>query len=299
MTRTQKWLFAAMCLFLVGAVVFVCGMSALKWNFYKMDATKYTQKEFLLSPEQSLEKVELNVDSFPVRIVAGEEIKLSYYEASDANVSVSFADGVLNVKEDYKYNPFKNGLFNLGRGKHKYVLSVPQGMPIVFGGKSLDLSMTGLQNVAVSLDGGNADLSFTDCTFSDFTVKSKNADITLRRCRGENAAIRATNLDIEVEHCDFTSMQIQSTNADVEIDYGTYGALSVSGTNGDYDIKDLAVHTLSVHATNLDASIRIAGNKEDYTIQSSGKNLPREQTGTTDKSITLSGTNNDVSLRFV
>lgn len=296
--RIKKGLFAGGMVFLLGVLLFVAGMSALDWDFYKLDTTTYTAKNFTPAPEQTVTRVELDVDSFPVTVTVGDALALSYFEAGDSNVSVTCEDGVLKVKEDYTYRFMKNSWFNFGRLKRKYELTLPQGVEIVLVGSSGDVTLNGLQLGDLAVNSANLDLILRDCTFQSLTVESANADIELYNCTGGKVSAEGVNLDFEAQGCAFASLYVKGTNADVELVDVTAPAMEIRGTNADFALENIRTDALTVHGTNLDAHIIINGAKADYTIVTSGRDLPDEQTGATDKRIALSGTDNDVTLRF-
>ena len=203
--------------FLLGVLLFVAGMSALDWDFYKLDTTTYTAKNFTPAPEQTVTRVELDVDSFPVTVTVGDALALSYFEAGDSNVSVTCEDGVLKVKEDYTYRFMKNSWFNFGRLKRKYELTLPQGVEIVLVGSSGDVTLNGLQLGDLAVNSANLDLILRDCTFQSLTVESANADIELYNCTGGKVSAEGVNLDFEAQGCAFASLYVKGTNADVEL----------------------------------------------------------------------------------
>ncbi|MDE6397866.1 MAG: DUF4097 domain-containing protein [Clostridiales bacterium] len=263
-----------------------------------MDTTEYTEKEYVPVADAPITRVELDVDSFPVVITQGEEAKLTYYEATDATVEITCADGVLKIKEDYSFNLLKHSWFQLGRWKHKYVLTLPNGIDLTLTGKSGDFTVRDASDINLVIDVANADIAFVNCGITQLDIKATNADVELTNCTGGAVRIDATNLDLEVADCRFDSLYAKGTNNDCEVKNSSVAQMEVRGTNGDYSLKNITVDTLSVHAVNLDASILIVGARAEYTIAASGRNMPTNQTGSTDKSVTLSGTTNDVKLRF-
>ena len=47
--QTKLWLIAACTLFLVGSILFIGGMTALKWNFKKLSTVTYETRVYTLS----------------------------------------------------------------------------------------------------------------------------------------------------------------------------------------------------------------------------------------------------------
>lgn len=295
-----KWLFGAAALILAGGIVFVVAMSSLNWDFYKLDTTEYEAKTFAASELESnqIRAVELKVDSFPVTVTSGDALTLNYYEASDSEVAVTVENDILKVNETYNYNFFTSSWFNFGRFKKKYELTVPNGMLINFSGTNSSLNLTGITAQNIMVKSTNADIKLTDCTVENLTVNSTNCDTELNGCTVENVEIRSTNLDLEISNSHVKKLETSGTNTDVEIYDTESSELNLHSTNADYLLSGITVNSLSLSGTNLDAKVLIRGVQSEYTVETHGRELPPVQTGTTDKKITLRGTNNDVLLRW-
>lgn len=295
-----KWLFGAAALILAGGIVFVVAMSSLNWDFYKLDTTEYEAKTFAASELESnqIRAVELKVDSFPVTVTSGDALTLNYYEASDSEVAVTVENDVLKVNETYNYNFFTSSWFNFGRFKKKYELTVPNGMLINFSGTNSSLNLTGITAQNITVKSTNADIKLTDCNIENVVISSANCDTELNGCTVKNAQINSTNLDLEIRSSNIEKLESSGTNSDVEMRDTESLEINLHATNADFTLSGITVNTLSLRGTNLDANVLIRGVREEYTVETHGRELPSAQTGTTDKKITLRGTNNSVKLRW-
>ncbi len=317
-TRTKICLIAAM-LCVGGIILFFIGMSTLGWNFTRLDCTRYTAKSYALEKTEAVDRVEVSVSSFPIDIVNGDSLKLEYYEASNSVVTVERVGGTVKIIEEYKYNPFVSGLFSLGRSSHRFVLTVPTGIKQInaYGANcgisvqgleldilrmevtNLDLDLKSVNVDAIDISSTNTAVSFDSVTTYDLALTSVNLDMDMTSCSVDTASVHATNIDMDATRSDFVSMKVSGTNLDVDCIRVDTKSFDMDGTNVGFSSEMLAVDKLTVKGVNLDADIEINGAKQDYSIVTDGKNLPNEQQGTTDKSITLKGTNNSVDLKFV
>lgn len=299
-----------------GALIWIIGMSFIGWDFMRLDTTTYTSKKY--EAQAPIEHVVLDIGSYPIEITEGEKVELSYYESTDSDVTVTEDKGVLRIHERYRFDPFKNGVFNVGRSSHKYALTVVSGVTFDISSSNGDIRFNGVELDSFCVESSNLDLEFTDCSIDEFDidatnadirlenceisqmkVKGTNQDITLKNCSGERATLDGTNLHASIAYCEYDSFTAHATNADVELKGGEYGAIKLDGTNGDYSLERVRVDTAELAATNLDAEVSILGRASDYTVVCSGKRLPPQRTGNTDKKISFKGTNNDVELEFV
>ncbi|MDE7405884.1 MAG: DUF4097 domain-containing protein [Clostridiales bacterium] len=278
MKRTSKILAVGATVLIIGVIVWVIGMSIIGWNFSRLDNAKYTARSYAC--EDDVKSISISLSSFPLTVKQGERVSLDYYEVDNSEVFVEEKDGVLSVVENYKYRPFSGGLFNIGRRSHKFTLTVVSGAKLEIKGNNSDISIEDIDFEEFSMNSTNAAIRFTRVQFGKLNIKATNCDIKLNGCQAPDATIKATNLDVTVKNCEFDSVGIDGTNVDCEL-------------------ERVKLDTLSLDAVNLDADIEIVGNASEYTVKASGRGLPANRTGTTDKLIKLSGTNNDVTLKFV
>lgn len=301
-----------------GLAIWIIGMSVLGWDFERLDTTTYTAKQYSAGESAPITHIIIDVDSYPIQVTRGESVELKYYESTDSDVTITEEKGVLRVHERYRFDPFKNGMFNVGRSSHKYLLAVVSGVTFDITSNNGDVTFDGVDFETFEIDSTNLNLTFNDChigsmdvhatnadielkqcTVNTVAVRGSNHDITLKNCKGASARFTGTNATVEATDCEYDSFSVDSTNPDVNITRGTYGTIKLHGTNGDFALKRVKAEIIDLSATNLDADVSILGIASEYSISSSGKHLPSSRTGSTNKKISFKGTNNDVELKFV
>lgn len=298
MRKAGKWIITGISLFLCGVVMFVAGMALLKWDFFSLDTEKYEAKQFALTQEEStaVTRVEWNVDSFPVTVTAGDAVALDYFESDRRHISVAVKDGVLKVTESREWTWH---WFSFGGLRHKFSLAVPNDVEFQIKSTNGNVEMRGITVGKFSVRGTNNDLKISNSTLSALSIDTTNSTTVLSDVACGDVTIVATNLDLTAQNCVLQSLQVKSTNGDVEISDTVCPQASIRSTNADYNLKRVTTEDLTLHATNLDAEVLLIGVETEYSVQAHGRNLPNSRTGTTAKKVTLSGTNNDVSLRWV
>lgn len=293
----KKWILGGISLCIVGVVVICGAMAALDWDFERLDNTNYEQKTYACAPEEVVERVELKVDSFPVEIVSGSEVKLDYWQG-DEEVAVEVQEGVLRIQTPRRkaWEWIKQSWFGFGKRKHVYILTLPEGVALSVQSTNADVKITDMTIASMYVDSTNLDIRCSACSFGEVAIDGTNADVTLRDCTAAETKISGTNLDVDIEGGSYQSLTVDGTNLDAHIET-TSPTIAVHGTNLDMGL-DAEFRSLRVTGTNLDADLYVRGRRYDYTVESHGRSLPASQTGTTDKTIYLKGTNNDVKLRF-
>ena len=294
---TKILIITASILTAVGLIVFLIGMSVLDWDFRRLDATDYTEMRYATTRDERVERVELNLITFPLVVTTGTETVLKYYESTNSDVKVEYVDGTLKVTEKYEYNPFKTGMFyNINRDMYKFVLSLPYNSDLIITGTNCDIYARSLDFKDININVTNLDLELRDCTADSLRIDATNAHVDLENCGISNVNIDATNADIDIVRGRYSTMLIDATNTHVDFDKVDAYSIELDATNGNYVLEDVTVDRLIASAINLNADLEIVGVKVEYTILTDGKGLPRPQTGTTDKLISLSGMNCDVDL---
>lgn len=278
MKRTRKIFAVGAAILIIGIVVWIVGMSIIDWNFNGLDTTKYTAKSFTCDAE--VKSISVSLSSFPLTVKKGDKVSLDYYEADNSEVFVEEKDGVLSIVENYKYKPFKSGLFNMGRSSHKFTLTIVSGAKL-------------------EIKGANSDVSIEDIDFEEFSMNSTNAEICFARVQFGKLNIDVPNCDIDMDDCKASDMIVDATNIDITVKNCEFDSVVIDGTNVDCELERVTLDKLSVDAVNLDADIVIVGIESEYTVQAKGRGMPTNRTGTTDKLIELSAVNSDVELKFV
>lgn len=301
----------------VGIIIMLIGFASIGWDPKKLDAAEYTAKTYTAPSDMNISRVEIDVASFPVVVTGGDGVALDYYEASDSVVSVTDDDGVLKITEKHTYNPFKSGVFNL-RFDRKYMLTVNSGMQFDIKSRNGNIVFDGLESEEFGLNVSNADVIFKGCSVDNLDIESSNADIEFEGCKlgdvaidvtnchmrvtdtsGKDLTVKSTNLNARFIRSAFDNLSLDSINLDCNVTSGEYASIVMRGTNTDVDIENVVADRVDISGANLDADIVISGDFAEYSVQTQGKNMPSDRVGNTDKIIKLSGTNNDVTLKFV
>ena len=316
MKLTRKIIAVGMSVLIIGVVVWVVGMSLIDWNFSRLDTTEYTAQSYTCDSE--VKSISVSLSSFPLTVKKGDGVSLDYYKADNSEVFVEEKDGVLSIVENYKYKPFKSGLFNVGRGSHKFTLTIVSTATFKIKGHNSDVLFEGVIFDEFSIESNNADIRFSnveigkldmdvdnceiefnDCAVGTLSVVGINTDCEFSKLTADSASVETVNADIYMDHCKISDLNVEATNLDITTKNCEFKSVMLDGTNADCELLKVVLDKLSIDATNLDADIEIIGNESEYTVRASGRAMPSNRTGTTDKLIELNGTNNDVTLKFV
>lgn len=299
-----------------GVVLFISGMSTLGWDFVRLDGTEYTAKSYKVNDVQSMDTVEISLSSFPVDIVRGKDIGIEYFDSSDSFVDVGYENGVLTVWEKHIFNPFETGLLTVGRGSHRFVLTVPDGVRIKAEGANCDMRMTDVKLDSLYIDVTNLDLNvdladienevyisatnvnanITTLSASSMTVDTVNINLDMRLSSADKMSFSSTNINMDMDRVTSRGLTVSGTNITANCEWLTATAFEIDGTNVNITSQRTTSDKLNVDGVNLNAKIEMIGLESDFTIVTDDG---PPQTGNTDKTITLDGVNSNVELSFV
>ena len=292
MKAIRKIIFISCIALAVGAILFIIGFAAIGWDFRKLDTVEYTAKTFSVADGTAIDSVEIDVGSFPVVVKSGDAVTLDYYEASNSDVSVGVEGGAFKVRERMRFEPFRNGLFNIGRFDRYFVLTVGSGVTVKISGSTTDVEFRSASYESVTVRSTNADIGFIDCTLGELSIDSTNLDATFDNCEFGDISVDSVNTDITVRNSRGDSLSVKSTNLTSVVEATLCRAVEHRGDNSDIMFDRVATDRLKVNAVNLDAYILIDGARSDYLLSA-----PSE-VGPDDKIIDIHAVNKDVELKF-
>lgn len=292
MKAIRKTVLISCILLAAGVVLFIIGSAALGWDFRKLDTVEYTAKTFTVADGTAIDNVEIDVGSFPVVVKSGDAVTLDYYEASNSNVSVGVEGGAFKVRERMRFEPFRNGLFNIGRFDRYFVLTVGSGVTVKISGSTTDVEFRSASYESMTVRSTDADISFIDCTLGTLKIDSTNLDVSFDNCEFGDISVASVNTDITVKNSRGDSLSVKSTNLTSVIEATLCRTVEHRGDNSDISFDRLATDRLTVKAVNLDAYILIDGARNDYLLSAPSEVAPD------DKIIYIHAVNKDVELKF-
>lgn len=290
--KTKKVVIAGLALLIIGVIVFVCGMSAIKWDFYALDTDVYEEHTF--TAEGNIDKLVLNVDSFNVTFVKGDVAAITYYTTKTSDTTVEEADGAMTVNTHTDYNFFKSSMFQLKRLKYKFVVTVPETVRTVEADVTdLSMELNDFSFDAMNLDVTNLNLTLKDCNFTSLVLDCVNSNVDVENSAFSNLSIKSTNADIKISDSTAGTFVLDSVNVDALVNLNA-DSVDIKSTNADLYFNG-AVEKLKVHSVNLSGRATVNGTKSDYTVNDNGK---VQEGATSGKSVSADAINYSFKIEF-
>jgi DUF4097 and DUF4098 domain-containing protein YvlB len=261
MGKIKVWLIAGGSFMLAAAIIFVIGMTSIGWDFYALDTAEYSDKEYILSAEDTaaLTSVAVTVDSGKIDIFALDSTHTTvgvYYNENESNpdTTVKFENGKLTVRQKYKFNIKDLSIVhNWNFTQRKISLYLPDNVDLI----------------EIKANSGSANID--GITAGKFTFDISSGKVYL-------ASVNAVSAEFDIDSGSVTLNTVTADSLSFDINSGKAYLKNVTATNisaeidsGKIDLKNVSVYNLSAEINSGKITGEIAGNKADYTIMVSVK----------------------------
>ena len=240
MSTKLKWAFIlSACLLGAGLLICAAGMTALSWDFLKLDVSEGELKTGTFS---ALEVSELNIDlsatSLAVTPSADGQIHVQAYADEDETFQMGTEGGTLYITEQLTYQHFFP--LQMFRGLKSSAYEMRLELPENFDGTVQIQNESGwmeMEGIAVSgdiaCDFDNGSVALRNVSARDLMLDSDNGDISISRTNAHG------------------SVKAKSANGFLRLeDTGSAGNVNLDNQNGDVACKNIQAETLSVSGEN-------------------------------------------------
>ena len=281
------------------------------YNFDKIDACEVVETN-----DTAVTGIKIDADVCAVFIepTDGADITVEYVKKGfeKGSVTVNNDGGIVTITAETGKTRFLGIKFNFGRrSADKFILvKVPtalQGAPdYEIKAATGDIGLTGKS--------GENTLSF-----NDLTIENVTGDVTVKGVTANGVSLKVTTGDVELENVSAKTLNANVVTGDLKISGGNFtdsltavlttGKLKAEtvskkvdfkATTGDMDLT-LTADEIKIKLTTGDVNGTIKGVKSEYTIEkhvTTGKCNLADQTGTTDKKLTVNATTGDITIGF-
>ena len=246
---------------LSGLLLFVGVMTALGWDFKKLQTVEYETKQYKIT--ETVQSLSIKGSTGNVMILPTQEAaaRVVCYEKTGVSNSVSVQDGVLTIEEaeTKKWYQFLSISFE----KPTVTVYLPQGE---YGCISIKMS-TGdisLQNLAaneVSLGLSTGDIELRGVSCHNFKAKTSTGDIELYNVlASQKMSIETSTGDVELHGCDGAELDITTSTGSVEGSLLSSKEFFVETSTGKVDVpKGTTGGKCTIHTSTGDVEITILG----------------------------------------
>ena len=239
MRRTTKiWLITAASLVLLGCILFVGVMTALKWDFSKLSTVKYETNTHEIS--ELFGDISLTTDTADIMFaLSGDgKCRVECYEDKDAKHSASVENGTLVVKINNQKPWYDYIGFHFG--SPKITVYLPE---------------TEYHALTIHESTGNMEIP-KDFTFANADISVSTGNVSFFAAAREAVKVKTSTGDIRVENTSAGSLDLSVTTGTVTVsDVTCNGDITVGVSTGKATLTDISCR--SVLSTGTTGSISL------------------------------------------
>lgn len=244
------WLIVAAALVLCGAILFVCAMAGLDWDFNNLSTENYETKVYEF--DEGLQDISVITDTADIEIVALRDmaidaVKVVCYENSKEPHSVSISDGVLTVK--YSDDRQLTDFIGINNDSPKITIYLPQGTWGDYGKLSIKTSTgdiiipSGLGFDAVEIETSSGDVDNRADVFGSMKIKTSTGDIDIEETFARTVELSTSTGDVSLENVECENeLSLSTTTGRTEMEDVSCETFISIGTTGDIIMDKLKAY---------------------------------------------------------
>lgn len=219
--KTKIWLCVATSLVLVGGIIFAGVMTVLKWDFLKLDTSKFETNMHEIT--EDFEGITINTKTANIEFALTDgECKVVCYEQSKVKHSVSVENGTLtvNVNDQRKWYNY----IGLNFKTPKITVYLSQG-----------------QYGALNIEDCSGDIKIAGgFGFQSIDIASKTGKVDVYASVTDTLKIDLTTGDTRVENLSAGKLQITTSTGDITVkSVNCVGDIKVNVSTGDIKLTDV------------------------------------------------------------
>ena len=217
MKKKKIKLWIAVSLVVSGLLLFAGLMTALGWDFKKLQTVEYETKQYEIT--QTVQSLSIEGMTGDVVILPTQEAsaRVVCYQQTEIKYSVSVVDGVLTIDEVDTRKWYLH--FSISFESPTITVYLPQGeystLSVKMSTGDLSLQNLVVNEVSLSLSTGKIELRGVHCT--NLNAKTSTGDIELYNViASQKMNIQSSTGDVELHGCDGAEIAITTSTGDVE-----------------------------------------------------------------------------------
>ncbi len=235
--------------FVIGSTLFIGALAAVMWDFTKLSAKKYTNKEYALTQEFS--NITILTDTSDVNIIkTTEKSKVVLVQEENIEHKVEIKDGTLYIEQKDNRKWYEHIGLNFSSSE-KITVYLPND-------KYELLKITG--------DTSDVNLS-KDITFNSVNVYVSTGDVECYSSIIENGKFRASTGDITIKNQSLGTLELEVSTGDIDLEnLAVGGDVSISVSTGDVEISNLTCKNLKSKGSTGEIELESVIASEKITI---------------------------------
>ena len=235
--KTVAWMIVAICLIVIGCIIFGGVMMALQWDFSKLSTVRYETNEYEIT--DTFQNIKIVTNTADIELIPSETVSVVCAEQVNAKHTVSVVDGILQIEIFDRIKWYER--IGLDFGTPKITVYIPQG-----------------QYGTLSIKGSTGEVTIPrEYAFDGMDVHQNTGDVTSLASVSGDMKVRTSTGDIHIADLQAGTMSLSVTT----------GRITISNVqcNGDMHIS---VSTGKTKMTNVSCkNLTTSGNTGDIMLE--------------------------------
>lgn len=249
---TRIWLIVATCFVLLGGLIFVGGMTVLKWDFTKLTTAKFETNTYKI--DETYQGISINVDTADIVFVPvdGEATEVICYEQEKVKHSVAVKDGTLTVEVVDTRAWYEH--IGINFVSPKITVQIPRG-----------------EYGALRIDSATGDVEMPkDFSFDSIEITESTGRVTCEASAKEQMNIRTTTGDIFVSGVHAGAIDLSVSTGKVTLqDTICAGEVKINVSTGDARLSRVDCRSLISDGSTGSLSLTRVIASERFSLQRS------------------------------
>lgn len=254
-TRTKVWLIIAVCLVLIGCILFAGVMTTLKWDFMELATVEYETNIYEIS--EAFDGISMNTDAADIAFMLSDDgiCRVECHEEANAKHSVTVEDGTLTVKliDERSVYDFI-GYIGLNFGSPKITVYLPK---------------TEYTNLLINGDTSDVEIP-NDFMFKGVDISLSTGDVDFRASTAELITIKTSTGNICAENISVGSLDLTVSTGKVTVsDVNCEGDVTVGVSTGKTYLTDITCKSVISSGSTGDIYLNNVIATEKFSIERS------------------------------
>ncbi len=256
---TKGWLIAAVSLVLVGAVLFVCVMIALDWDFNRLSTRQYETATHAIT--EDFTHISVTADTADIQFTPSEDDSVSVvcYEDVDFKHTVAVEDDTLVIRPTQSRKWYQH--IGIGFDSPSITVYLPEG---AYGDLTVRASTASVE-IGIYF------------TFDNMDVQVSTGDVTNFASVVGSAKIRTTTGHIYAKSFSTGLLDLSVSTGDIQMKNINTGALHIQVTTGKTAAYRVRCSHLTSDGSTGDLFLRDVVAKDSFTITRSTGDVTMEE----------------------
>ena len=255
--KRKIWLLTAAALILIGGLMFVGVMSALKWDFTKLSTVRYVTKDYEITEEFTNISIDSNTAKIQILPSEDQTVRVTCLEEEFEPFDVSVQEGTLKIEVQNNKNWYHH--IGISFGSPKLTVYLPEEtyaqLTIKNTTGAVSVEHIDAENMTITVSTGHVTVTDVSCS-ETMRIKTTTGKTELKNIQCGNLWSDGNTGDITMEQVEATwKLFAERTTGNVQFSRCDAREISISSTTGDVSGSLLTPKNYEVKTTTGKVSV--------------------------------------------